>query len=687
MGVADNRSYKDEYLFNEKHNGVFRNPNGTAEDNPSINVDPKVHATIKENPYRSNVEIEGREVVLQPDLSALFNAVGKRHSRGGMDVLLKPDSFIFSDFEDLALSKKDHELFELKEGGKKSTDTPADVLKRNVNLKHYNSLITILGDPNKDDLAKTSATRMLDKYIKTLGNIAYIQEEKKQFPQGIPDFAMDTAPVYNTELKDQLMENKQYAKAGGRVDNPYLPKAQRGRIVSDPVYKSTIWDDVIMPQSRITPIYEPSTRTGHPNSTVGITPNQSANQIANQSVSLYDAPTGTEIDPMIKPFYDTAVADARKGLKRSDSYKNLQAKFHELYPNEAKNILSQFNVTNYGKANNISKDKLESNLDSLWGPRTKQYLAYISKKPTDVNPPWQPGLTSTYKGGLDLSSELPKPELTKLNPEEVKGDPQGVKTANWKFTPWQRLSHTYDWMNALNVNKYNPDRAHYNTTYTNPALVNPEQAVGDAKGVFNQSMNAISSLSPILRNAQGAQSYGQALNTIPGIRSQYDNQNVGIVNQFRQYNNQIKNNESLLNMQNDKDYSKDSITAEVNYDNMKTYLRNIAMGNTMKDVATNQKLAYSLLQQNNPAWSFDWDNGYFNRTNKSIMDVSVGDAKSDMYTELAQTIMAKIRSGKNPTPEEVNFMKSLAVGKLNFSQGSGDIPFKKGGRMRVNPYK
>ena len=88
MGVADNRSYKDEYLFKDSYKSVFRSPSLTEEDNPSINVDPKINSTIKENPYRSNVEIEGREIVLKPDLSALFTAVGKRPSKGGMDVLL-----------------------------------------------------------------------------------------------------------------------------------------------------------------------------------------------------------------------------------------------------------------------------------------------------------------------------------------------------------------------------------------------------------------------------------------------------------------------------------------------------------------------------------------------------------------------------------------------------------------------
>ncbi len=133
-------------------------------------------------------------------------------------------------------------------------------------------------------------------------------------------------------------------------------------------------------------------------------------------------------------------------------------------------------------------------------------------------------------------------------------------------------------------------------------------------------------------------------------------------------------------------YNRDATTAEVNFKNMKDHLKNVALTNTMADAGMNQKLAYSLLTQNNPAYGFDWNTGNFTRNPKNILDVNTGDAKSDMYTELAQTIMSKIKSGKNPTPEEVNFMKSLAVGKLNFSTGSDNTPFKKGGRVK-NPYK
>ena len=56
-----------------------------------------------------------------------------------------------------------------------------------------------------------------------------------------------------------------------------------------------------------------------------------------------------------------------------------------------------------------------------------------------------------------------------------------------------------------------PYRSRYTATYVDPALVNPEQAVGDAKGMSNQQLSSLNTLNPILRNAQASSVYGQLL--------------------------------------------------------------------------------------------------------------------------------------------------------------------------------
>jgi hypothetical protein len=198
----------------------------------SVVEEPKISQTIKENPYQANTELEGAgkgrkgEVVIRPDLSAIHNVVGKRHYAGGVKTWLPEGSFVISDYGDLAFNKQDHEMMELKEGGsfKKGNNTPSEVLRRNIDVKHYNKMSNTLTDKSKDAVSKKTAELMLGKYVETLGKIAFKQEEKKGFPNGVPDFAQGTAPVYDNSVKEDIQENKQYMKYGGRT----LPRFQLG---------------------------------------------------------------------------------------------------------------------------------------------------------------------------------------------------------------------------------------------------------------------------------------------------------------------------------------------------------------------------------------------------------------------------------------------------------------------------
>lgn len=678
MGVADNRTYKNEYLFTGKYDSILKGPSETAKDNPSINVDPKINSTIKENPYRSNVEIEGDEIVLQPDLSALFKAVGKSHKQGGMDVLLRPDSFVFSDFEDLKLSPKDHELFELKEGGKKATNTPADVLKRNVDLKHYNNLVTILEDPFKDDLAKNSAAKMLDKYIKTLGNVAFIQESKKGMPQGVPDFAMGTAPVYDPQLKERIMENKQYAKAGGRVNNPY----QDGGRTSGSGQKKVNPLDLLWPTQPYQSLPITPTSAWSRSSYGPTTPISSIPTIQLSDEDVYGKKPDTNMLnwglwkgdklPIFQNRYNTTnaadkinnldVLATKVGYTGPKDNKSFQKWLYNSSP-ENKAVIDKWHGTyNVGPNDGMFDGKI--------GIRWANALKEITDKPA------QP------RAKITITPSTPVTPATNPDTPTIDENSQGQVQANWKFTPWQKLSHLNDWMNWANVDKYGARRARYDATYINPALVNPEQAVGDVRALANQQITAANVLNPILRNAQGSQAFGQTLNAIPGIRSQYDNQNAGIVNQFRQYNNQVKNNETLVNMQNDMNYERDSTTADVNYKNMKNYLKNQALSNTMTDVATNQKLAYNLLTQNNPAYGFDWDTGNFYRNKKNILDVQSSQTKG-IYDDIIEGIkkLPDTDSKKWEIYEKLLRQKNI----LPYLQSSNPMG-KKGGKVK-NPYK
>lgn len=643
MGVADNRSYKNEYHFRTD------TEYGSSDGNPSVEVDPSINSVIKENPYRSNVNIEGGEIVLQPDLTALFKATGKKHTRGGMDVLLRPESFIYSDWKGLALTGKEYELFELKEAAKGKDDTPAEVLKKNIDVKHYNSMVNILEDPYKDDLSKKSAALMLEKYLQSLGNIAYIQESKKGFPQGVPAFAMGTAPVYDPEVKSKIEENKQFMKAGGKTNNPYM---QMGGAANPWAFQYAKY--LAQQQGN------------------QVTPPSQNKQSSAQNTPTWGLWQGDQM-PIFQDRYGTTnAADKFSSLKDWDTVANQLG-----YTGPKDNLSFQKWLFNSSKENQdiinkwhntYSKGPNEGMFDNKIGIRWASAIDEIVKKqpsgPTNINiPPWKWNVPTP-------DPKVPNLEIT----------PQGSKQADWRFTPWQKLSQLNQLGQFANVKRYMPYRSRYNATYVDPALVNPEQAIGDIKGAAGQQLSSIGTLNPILRNAQAASISGQVMNQLPGVRSQYDNQNAQILNQTRQYNNQVKNNESLVNMGNDQQYYREAVEGRKNFDNMRSFTGNQYMNNLMRDVETNQKLSYNLLTQNNPAYGFDWRTGNFTRNNKNIMDVQ-GNAINERYNDLIQMV----NSVSDPLERAKLMVKLEGLRTFGSAQQAPPL-YKKGGRTKKNPY-
>lgn len=630
MDKRNNNSYKDQYHFT-----TFPNP--PASELKSLDLDPPINSTIKENPYRSNVNVEGGEVVMNPDLSALFKAMGKKHSSGGMDVLLKPNSFIFSDDKTLAFTPSEKKLFEFKEGGKysPSRNTPAEVLKKNVDVKHYNTLISNIQDVTKDNLARKSSAMMLEKYIETLGNIAYLQEAKKDFPDGTPSFSLGTAPIYNKDVKNEIMESKQYAKYGGKV-NPYKavggytdPECPCGRDKDGNCIPNC-------PEASYTKLL-PGVRKVRP----GQVPSDYNLLYQNPQASLYGK-------------FDMSKVPSNGGPKMNNE--------------DWINFLR--NETPEHKARRLAKSKMLTNEDYLQVNPDSPLAGY---NPPDLSDSGRPVPRSTP---LDITPNSPAPNYT----------PQGSINADWEFTPWQKISQAYNWSQYAGAKRYMPTRSHYNAAYAEPSLLNPEQAVADVQSSGNQQLSALNSLNPILRNAQAQGIEGNIANTLPGIRSQYDNQNAGITNQFRLYNNQVKNDETLKNIGFDQNYYQQSVVGRQNFDNLRSYLANQAMNNTMRDVESNQSLAYNMLTLDNPAYGFNWKKGNFYRKPVDIRDVQ-RNPQADIVSGLLGDLIPKFDTLDYRV--QAALLKTAALKGLPLPQTLGNTPppFKKGGKTKRNPYK
>ena len=157
----------------------------------------------------ANLEAEKGEVIATQDKGdlALFTIGGKRHSEGGTPMRRPAGDFIWSDTKKMKI--KDEDV--LKEFGASKAATPAKLAKKFLDTNDYRA---ILDDPKSDDMAKKTAAMMLQKNKEKLARLAFVQEEMKGFPQGIPGIAQDYAASIGVPM----------AQYGGAM----LPKAQFG---------------------------------------------------------------------------------------------------------------------------------------------------------------------------------------------------------------------------------------------------------------------------------------------------------------------------------------------------------------------------------------------------------------------------------------------------------------------------
>ena len=145
----------------------------------------EVNNTLRPIPRdQANVEAERGETALT-DLNSdgtfeLYNIAGNRHSSGGTPLNLPEQSFIYSDTRAMKLNQS--ELAELGIDSKKKI-TPADVSKKFPLNKYYEVLDNA---DSSDVIATETADSMLENNKLKLSHLAYLQEAKKGFSEGVP---------------------------------------------------------------------------------------------------------------------------------------------------------------------------------------------------------------------------------------------------------------------------------------------------------------------------------------------------------------------------------------------------------------------------------------------------------------------------------------------------------------------
>lgn len=637
MGVADNQTYKNQYHFTS---GLKYD--STIGENPSLDIEDDINFTIKTNPYRANVEIEGREVVLKPNLDGIFNAVGKRHSRGGMPVILEEGSFVFSDDKTLSFDEADHDIFEFKKGSdfKTKNNTPAKVLKRNIDLEHYNKLVNNLTNPKENLLAKSSSELMLKKYKEIVGKIAFAQESKKGFPQDVPEFAKDSAPVYSDELKNEIVTQKQYAKFGGYINNPYKNKKEA---------------DLLPEMQPGGGIHGYAGDPGDP---------WNKSQLSDADWDKFSEEIG------FKQF----------AKDNNIPYDNIHFQQYLMQHPDTKDIVKQIHE---GEANKTGVRFVGPGVQiytqhGMPGVTKKIDDGYLGKRWDDIvnryrnRPKPDPDITTTPTTTLPPDF-LPPPQIQK----DIEVKPQDYMPINWEFTPWQKMSQLYNLSRVGAINRYMPYRSQFVSDYVSLPLYNPEPVVQDINARANQTIRSFSTLSPIQQIAASQEAVGNTLDQINRVRSDYDNRNVGQKTSEEMTNVQLRNQANLTNINFDQQYYREAVTGAANYDKLKQAAKDLFMNNVMRDVETNQSLAYQLATLRNPAWTYDFRTGNFKRLPKSILDAMSSNSKSS-YVE---DYLRKINFAGLSDKDKIQFVKVLLAKDFQPQQ----TYMRYGGNMG-NPY-
>lgn len=520
----------------------------------------------------ANLEAEIGEVAVKPDLSGVYRIGGKKHSQGGTPLNLDPGSFIFSNDKKLRFTPQEKKVFEFKEGGQtQAENTPARVLKREVNLNHYNNSANIVKDQERqyDEISKNSAGLMLQKYQEKLGQVAYVQEAKKGFPTGIPDFSQGSAPVYSPGTKTKIDQNEQYMQYGGWM-NPYSPKmmtfADGG---TDPVGPGDQYPGGNTKAGRTTP-----------------------KGLANS----FNYPGG--IDKLLQDWSSVGVDLGSPDTRGAQSAMYEWAQKNN--PQLLRNMWSQYGNTAQGKQyglnynfDNLSDQELgkagDAYTDGFLGART-----FSPTLPHTPNP-YTPGLAKVRPDVPQITG----PEGVMLRQMQPDPNPGTISPYNPRvpLSPLQKANLLYSGYQAMSVPRYNPYRSQVQSPLTELARYNSQPALNAVQSSAAQAYNANRVQNPYLSGANNADIFGRSLEAQQQVIGNYQDRNVGVANQQAATNNQIQRQDLMFNTEANQRYYDQTQALAQNYNNEKRSATNQTVSLANSYLSQNQALEQGLASQ------------------------------------------------------------------------------------------
>lgn len=529
----------------------------------------EINSTIKPiEREESNAELEKNEVVFNPVKMTLHNVLGKRHSQGGTTVKLDKGSFIISDYKKLAINKKDAEEMEFKTHG-----TPAKVLKREVNLKDHNRLIDMLINKKGDEISNNSAQLMIEKNLNKLGQVAFKQEEKKRFPEGVPDLSKGTAPIYSVETKNNMEKSKQY-QIGGSYYSPhykFTPRTSPFKVkpagYNDPKYISSLMQKL----NEITGNNYNTTQPG--------------------LIDMRDSQWNSENKEFVE--------DAQKR-----GYTNINATKDFNYVDKARPFYDAIGVVKnpydftqeqkeiFGKEKGVTYLDEQKSKGFWIDPITGRYIGArfnpqggLIKKVTNVP------IIETPTGAQPKIVEKPVSfNGTPENPDK-ESLPLIADYPNMGLTDYQKLSLGRQALNVAGIKRLDPYRLHQESVITKNKLFSAQPYLNQIGQGYNSALKTLRGLTNFSQlNAAASEIRGNTLDQNNKAIDQVEQNNVSLQNSEQANNANTYNSDAQKNREYDSNYYDKTIVAKENFDNLKDIAKNKFYENLDQTLYDNQAM-------------------------------------------------------------------------------------------------
>jgi hypothetical protein len=459
---------------------------------------------------------------------------GKRHSQGGTPLNVDK-GFIFSDTKKMKI--KDPEI--LKAFGKSYKAggyTPAEIAKQ-YDLNKYKAM---LEDPYADSLTKNTAQRMLDSYNKKLGLLAFTQESKKGFPQGLPDLAQSAMPQ---------MSGMPQAKYGGYFYDDGGPTSteEKEKVLTD----KYPW---------LKPWLKSNTKEGRTSPTGRIT--------------TYNK----TVDNLYKDIDEWEKIAGRKFNNLQDLQGFVYSSLEQSDPSVTQGMWNDWGHTAKSKTTDIGNF-----VDGIMGARTAKMLTLRPKTPDKPVVP----VTTTPPPVINTPpvSDVPEPP-TKPGVPNVPQYTPGKSNVPYGWTQQDINNLALAAYNLGDIKKYGSVRRDVNPVLGDFRNMDWRGKAAELQGTYNSQINTLGAYgSPQSLAANASFMAGQqAENLINRAIEPTEQQNVQIYNQVANQNAGIMNQALVNNAQNQFLRSQDRAVLNQQYDNAR---RDARKAFTM---ATNQGL-------------------------------------------------------------------------------------------------